>query len=107
MRRWHFARALQRVGSGDTAPVRQLVACTREPDPIRRLTREGEIFILTAERYSITARSQALIVSPAAKKHAASIFRNLDLPADRDQHHRRVMTLVRYLLVTGTSFQVS
>ena len=98
-----FIEALQRVAGGGTAldpqVVRQLVARSRKADPIRRLTpREGEVLALMAEGRSNTAISQLLVVSTrAVEKHVASIFMKLDLPADSDQHHRRVMAVVRYL----------
>jgi DNA-binding NarL/FixJ family response regulator len=98
-----FIEVLQRVASGGTAldpqVVRQLVARSRKADPIRRLTpREDEVLALMAEGRSNTAISQSLVVSTRAiEKHVASIFMKLDLPADGDQHHRRVIAVVRYL----------
>jgi hypothetical protein len=39
-----------------------------------------------------------LVVSiRAVEKPVASIFMKLDLPADSDQHHRRIMAVVRHL----------
>ena len=98
-----FIEAVHRVAGGGTAldpqVVRQLVARSRKADPIGRLTaRENEVLALMAEGRSNNAIAQTLVVSTrAVEKHVASIFMKLDLPADGDQHHRRVMAVVRYL----------
>jgi DNA-binding NarL/FixJ family response regulator len=98
-----FIEAVQRVAAGGTAldpqVVRQLVARSRKADPVGRLTRrERDVLALMAEGHSNNAIAQALVVSArAVEKHVASIFMKLDLPADSDQHHRRVMAVVRYL----------
>jgi len=97
-----FIEAVQRVATGGTAldpqVVRQLVARSRRADPVGRLTRrEHEVLALMAEGRSNNAIAQTLVVSTrAVEKHVASIFMKLDLPADSDQHHRRVMAVVRY-----------
>lgn len=98
-----FIDALQRVSDGGTVldpqVVRQLLARSRQSDPLARLTsREAEVLALMAEGHSNTAITQALVVSPrAVEKHIASIFTKLDLPPDSGQYHRRVMAVVRYL----------
>lgn len=98
-----FIEAVHRVAGGGTAldpqVVRQLVARSRMADPIGRLTtRENEVLALMAEGRSNAAIAQTLVVSTrAVEKHVAGIFMKLDLPVDSDQHHRRVMAVVRYL----------
>ncbi len=98
-----FIEALRRVAAGGTAldpqVVRQLVARSRKVDPLSRLTpREREVLSLMAEGRSNAAIAQALVVTTrAVGKHIASIFMKLDLPAEDDEHHRRVMAVVQYL----------
>ncbi len=98
-----FIEALRRVAAGGTAldpqVVRQLVARSRKVDPLSRLTpREREVLSLVAEGRSNAAIAQALVVTTrAVGKHIASIFMKLDLPAEDDEHHRRVMAVVQYL----------
>jgi DNA-binding NarL/FixJ family response regulator len=98
-----FIEALQRVASGGTAldpqVVRQLLARSRQSDPLRRLTpREREVLALMAEGRSNAAIAGRFVVSArAVEKHVASIFMKLDLPPDTGQYHRRVMAVVRYL----------
>jgi DNA-binding NarL/FixJ family response regulator len=51
-----------------------------------------------AEGRSNTAIAQTLVVSMGAvAKHVANIFMKLDLPPDDEEHHRRVMAVMRYL----------
>jgi DNA-binding NarL/FixJ family response regulator len=51
-----------------------------------------------AEGRSNAAIAGTLVVSMGAvEKLRASIFMKLDLPPDDEQHHRRVMAVVRYL----------
>ena len=98
-----FIEAVHRVAGGGTAldpqVVRQLLARSRKADPIGRLTpRESDVLAMMAEGRSNTAIAQTLVVSNrAVEKHVASIFMKLDLPPEGDQHHRRVMAVVRYL----------
>lgn len=98
-----FIDALHRVASGGTAldpeVVRQLLARSRRTDPLSRLTpREREVLALMAEGRSNTAIAAALVITMrAVEKHVASIFIKLGLPPDDDQHHRRVLAVVRYL----------
>jgi DNA-binding NarL/FixJ family response regulator len=98
-----FIEALHRVAAGGTAldpeVVRQLLARSRQSDPLSGLTpREREVLGLMAEGRSNSAIAEALVVSMGAvEKRVASIFMKLDLPPDDEQTHRRVMAVVRYL----------
>ena len=98
-----FIEAARRVAGGGTAldpeVVRQLLARSRNADPLARLTpKEREVLGLMAEGRSNTGIAEALVVTTGAvEKHIASIFLKLDLPPDDEQRHRRVMAVVRYL----------
>ena len=98
-----FIEAVRRVAAGGTAldpeVVRQLLARSRQADPLARLTpREREVLALMAEGRSNSAIAEALVVSMGAvEKRVANIFMKLDLPPDDEQHHRRVLAVVRYL----------
>jgi DNA-binding NarL/FixJ family response regulator len=98
-----FIEALRRVASGGTAldpeVVRQLLARSRQADPLGRLTpREREVLALMAEGRSNAAIADALVVSMGAvEKRVAGIFMKLDLPPGDELTHRRVMAVVRYL----------
>lgn len=98
-----FLDAVRRVAAGDTAldpeVVRQLLARSRKADPLGRLTpKEREVLSLMAEGRSNTAIAEKLVISMGGvEKHIANIFMKLDLPADDEQRHRRVMAVVRYL----------
>jgi DNA-binding NarL/FixJ family response regulator len=98
-----FIGALRRVAVGGTAldpeVVRQLLARSRQTDPLARLTkREREVLALMAEGRSNSAIAEELVISMGAvEKRVASIFTKLDLPPDDEQLHRRVMAVVRYL----------
>ena len=98
-----FIDAVRRVAAGGTVldpeVVRQLLARSRQADPLRRLTpREREVLGLMAEGRSNSAIAEALVVSMGAvEKRVASILMKLDLPPDDEQVHRRVMAVVRYL----------
>jgi DNA-binding NarL/FixJ family response regulator len=98
-----FIEAVRRVAAGGTAldpeVVRQLLARSRQADPLGRLTgREREVLALMAEGRSNLAIAESLVVSTGAvEKRVASIFMKLDLPPDDEQHHRRVLAVVRYL----------
>jgi DNA-binding NarL/FixJ family response regulator len=98
-----FIEAVRRVAAGGTAldpeVVRQLLARSRRSDPLARLTaREREVLALMAEGRSNSAIADTLVVSMGAvEKRVANIFMKLDLPPDDEQHHRRVLAVVRYL----------
>jgi DNA-binding NarL/FixJ family response regulator len=98
-----FIDAVHRVAAGGTAldpeVVRQIFARSRRADPLTRLTdREREVLALMAEGRSNSAIAQALFLSAGAlEKRVANIFTKLELPADDEQTHRRVMAVVRYL----------
>jgi DNA-binding NarL/FixJ family response regulator len=98
-----FLGAVRRVADGGTAldpeVVRQLLARTKRADPFTRLTpKEREVLAVMAEGHSNAAIAEALVVSiGGVEKHVANIFMKLDLPPDDEQHHRRVMAVVRYL----------
>jgi DNA-binding NarL/FixJ family response regulator len=79
--------------------VRQLLARSRQTDPLSRLTaREREVLELMAEGQSNTAIGRSLVVTTkAVEKHVNSVFAKLDLPPDDGQHSRRVLAVVRYL----------
>jgi DNA-binding NarL/FixJ family response regulator len=97
-----FVEALRRVAAGgaalDPEVVGQLLARSRRPGPLARLTpREQEVLRLMAEGRSNGAIAAALVVGEGAvEKHVSSIFSKLDLPpADTD--HRRVLAVLRHL----------
>jgi DNA-binding NarL/FixJ family response regulator len=98
-----FIEAVRRVAAGGTAldpeVVRQLLARSRRADPLGRLTsREREVLALMAEGRSNSAIAETLVISMGAvEKRVANIFMKLDLPPDDEQHHRRVLAVVRYL----------
>lgn len=98
-----FIDAIHRVAGGGTAldpdVVRQLLARSRKADPLSRLTpKEREVLALMAEGRSNAVIAQSLVVSMGAvEKHVANIFMKLDLPPDDEEHHRRVMAVIRYL----------
>lgn len=98
-----FIDTLYRVAAGGTVldpdVVRQLLARSRQADPLSRLTaREREVLALMAEGKSNTAIATKLVVTTkAVEGHINSIFAKLDLPADDGQHSRRVLAVVGYL----------
>lgn len=98
-----FIQALFRVASGGTAldpeVVRQLLARSRQTNPLARLTpRERDVLSLMAEGQSNAAIAESLVVSMGAvEKHVANIFMKLDLAPDDDRRNRRVVAVVRYL----------
>ena len=98
-----FLDAVRRVADGGTAldpeVVRQLLARSRQANPLAELTRkEREVLALMAEGRSNAAIAETLVVTMGAvEKHVANIFMKLDLPPDDDQRHRRVVAVVQYL----------
>jgi DNA-binding NarL/FixJ family response regulator len=98
-----FLEVLRRIADGGTAldpqVVSQLLARRRKADPLSRLTlRERDVLALMAEGHTNAAIAKSQMVSiSAVEKHVASIFTKLDLPANSDQYHRRVMAVVAYL----------
>jgi DNA-binding NarL/FixJ family response regulator len=98
-----FLDAVRRVADGGTAldpeVVRQLLARSRQADPLAQLTpREREVLALMAQGRSNPAIAATLVVTiGAVEKHVANIFMKLDLPAGDDQRHRRVVAVVQYL----------
>jgi DNA-binding NarL/FixJ family response regulator len=97
-----FLEACRRVGGGgtvlDAEVVAQLLARTRQHDPVERLTpREREVLTLMAEGRSNAAIGQELVISDGAvEKHVRNIFTKLDLPPT-EQDHRRVLAVLRWL----------
>ena len=97
-----FLEAVRRVGAGGTAldpeVVSQLLARSRQRDPLDRLTdREREVLGLMAEGRSNGAIAAQLVVSDGAvEKHVRNIFTKLDLLQDSGDH-RRVLAVLRYL----------
>jgi DNA-binding NarL/FixJ family response regulator len=98
-----FIRTLRRVAAGETAldpeVVRQILKRSRQVDPLSRLTdREREVLAFMAQGLSNSAIAAALTLSAGAvEKRVSNIFTKLDLPPDDEQHHRRVIAVVRYL----------
>jgi DNA-binding NarL/FixJ family response regulator len=98
-----FIDALHRVAAGGTVldpeVVRQIIARSRQVDPLTRLSpREREVLALMAEGRSNQAIARALAVSVGSvEKRVANIFTKLDLLPDDDDCNRRVMAVVRYL----------
>jgi DNA-binding NarL/FixJ family response regulator len=98
-----FLDAVRRVADGGTAldpeVVRQLLARSRQANPLAQLTpKEREVLALMAQGRSNAAIAETLVVTMGAvEKHVANIFMKLDLPPDDDQRHRRVAAVVQYL----------
>jgi DNA-binding NarL/FixJ family response regulator len=98
-----FLDAVRRVADGGTAldpeVVRQLLARSRQANPLAQLTpKEREVLALMAQGRSNAAIAETLVVTMGAvEKHVANIFMKLDLPSDDDQRHRRVAAVVQYL----------
>jgi DNA-binding NarL/FixJ family response regulator len=97
-----FLAAVRRVGGGGTVldpeVVAQLLARSRQRDPLERLTsREREVLRLMAEGKSNAALADELFLSSSAvEKHVSNIFTKLDLhPTGHD--HRRVLAVLRWL----------
>jgi DNA-binding NarL/FixJ family response regulator len=97
-----FVDALRRVGDGGTVldpeVVTQLLARSRQRDPLERLTpRERTVLSLMAEGRSNAAIAQTLVVSDGAvEKHVSNIFTKLDLPP-APEDHRRVLAVLRWV----------
>lgn len=97
-----FLGAVRRVGDGGTAldpeVVAQLLARSRQRDPLERLTpREAEVLALMAEGRTNPAIARELVISDkAVEKHVGNIFLKLDLPPAGDDH-RRVLAVLRWL----------
>ena len=97
-----FVEALRRVGDGGTVldpeVVTQLLARSRQRDPLERLTpRERTVLSLMAEGRSNAAIAQTLVVSDGAvEKHVSNIFTKLDLPP-APEDHRRVLAVLRWV----------
>ena len=98
-----FLGAVHRVADGGTAldpeVVRQLLARSRQANPLAQLTpKERDVLDFMAQGRSNAAIADTLVVTMGAvEKHVANIFMKLDLPPDDDQRHRRVSAVVHYL----------
>ncbi|PSL03577.1 LuxR family two component transcriptional regulator [Haloactinopolyspora alba] len=97
-----FLDALERVGTGgaafDAEVVRQLIARSRRPDPLGRLSpRERAVLELMAQGHTNAGVAAAMHLSTSAvEKHVNTIFDKLDL-RDTDGYSRRVLAVLRYL----------
>jgi DNA-binding NarL/FixJ family response regulator len=97
-----FLGAVREVASGgtrlDPEVVAQLLARSRQRDPLERLTaREREVLDLMAAGRSNTAIARLLVVSDkAVEKHVGNIFSKLDLPPTTDDH-RRVLAVLQWV----------
>ncbi|MGB0113305.1 MAG: response regulator transcription factor [Ilumatobacteraceae bacterium] len=97
-----FLGAVRRVADGatvlDPEVVSQLLARSRQHDPLERLTpREREVLGLMAEGRTNPAIARALVVSDkAVEKHVGNIFTKLDLPPAADDH-RRVLAVLQWV----------
>jgi DNA-binding NarL/FixJ family response regulator len=97
-----FLDAARRVADGGTVldpeVVSQLLARSRQRDPIEQLTpREREVLGLMAEGRSNAAIAEQLVISGGAvEKHVTNIFTKLDLPPTEGDH-RRVLAVLRFL----------
>jgi DNA-binding NarL/FixJ family response regulator len=97
-----FLGAVREVASGgtrlDPEVVAQLLARSRQRDPLERLTaREREVLDLMAAGRSNTAIARLLVVSDkAVEKHVGNIFAKLDLPPTTDDH-RRVLAVLHWV----------
>ncbi len=78
--------------------VSQLLARSRRPDPLARLTpREQDVLCYMAQGRSNAGIAAAMVVTEGAvEKHVSSIFTKLDLPPT-DSDHRRVLAVLRHL----------
>ena len=97
-----FLGAVREVANGgtrlDPEVVAQLLARSRQRDPLERLTaREREVLDLMAAGRSNTAIARLLVVSDkAVEKHVGNIFSKLDLPPTTDDH-RRVLAVLHWV----------
>jgi len=97
-----FLGAVRRVAEGatilDPEVVAQLLARSRQLDPLERLTaREREVLELMAQGRSNAAIARTLVVSDkAVEKHVGNIFTKLDLPP-ADDDHRRVLAVLQWV----------
>ena len=98
-----FVASLRRVADGgtvfDSQVISQLMGRRRFDDPMAALTaREKDVIELMAEGKSNRSIGRSLVVSNGAvEKHIRNIFTKLNLPADQDDQHRRVMAVLTYL----------
>ncbi|WP_245673785.1 response regulator transcription factor [Actinoplanes rectilineatus] len=100
-----FVEALHRIRTGGSAldpeVVRQLMARSRDrTDTVadRLSPREYEVLSHMAEGLSNNAIAERLFVTPRSiEKHIRNIFVKLDLSHDEQDHHRRVLAVLRYL----------
>ena len=97
-----FLGAVREVANGgtrlDPEVVAQLLARSRQRDPLERLTaREREVLDLMAAGRSNAAIARLLVVSDkAVEKHVGNIFSKLDLPPTTDDH-RRVLAVLQWV----------
>jgi DNA-binding NarL/FixJ family response regulator len=97
-----FLGAVREVANGgtrlDPEVVAQLLARSRQRDPLERLTaREREVLDLMAAGRSNSAIARLLVVSDkAVEKHVGNIFSKLDLPPTTDDH-RRVLAVLHWV----------
>lgn len=95
--------ALQRIAGGGTAVDPQLVATLLgsrgNSSPLTALSdRELDVLQLMAEGLSNAGIGRRLHLSPrTVESHIAMLFTKLDLPADADDLHRRVVAVLTFL----------
>ena len=97
-----FLDAVRRVAAGGSAYDPDVVARlveARTAGPLERLSpREREVLELMARGLSNTGIAGTLVVTTAAvEKHVRAILAKLDLPADDNDTHRRVLAVLTLL----------
>jgi DNA-binding NarL/FixJ family response regulator len=98
-----FIDTLARIARGgsvvDPSLVQELLAARRLGDPLGALTeRERQVLALMAEGRSNAGIGRRLWVSESTvEKHVGSILTKLGLFGTDDEHHRRVLAVVRFL----------
>lgn len=98
-----FFAALRRVLDGgsvvDPEVITMMLGHRRGDQPMDRLTaRQRQVLALMAEGWSNAGIAEQLVIGEkAVARHITHIFEVLELDPGAQQHHRRVLAVVRYL----------